>query len=126
MGSILTEIALLFADSDLPIDFYISSMLLRITSRVSFFQGFPRRFSIIKRGFWILCDQFPQKSGFCFLFCLEFCFTILAIYKQISFLVGERRGGGEVGVVGTLLKLNFLTPSPPRPQKGPGGDSSRK
>jgi len=97
VGSILTEIVLLFADSDLPIDFYISSILLRITIRVSFFQGFPRRFSIIKRGFWILCDQFPQKSGFCFLFCHDFCFTILAIYEQISLLVGERRGGERLG-----------------------------
>ncbi len=40
-------------------------------------------------------------------------------------------GGGEIGVAGTVLGLNFLTPSPPpprsvRPQKGPGGDSSRK
>ena len=81
VGSILTEIVLLFADSDLPIDFYISSILLRITIRVSFFQGFPRRFSIIKRGFWILCDQFPQKSGFCFLFCLEFCFVYFSLLK---------------------------------------------
>ena len=31
----------------LPIDFYISSILLRFTIKVSFFQSFPRRFSII-------------------------------------------------------------------------------
>ena len=38
--------------------------------------------------------------------------------------MGDGGGGGEIGVAGTWLGLNFLTPSPP--QKGPGGDSSRK
>ncbi len=46
VGSILTEIVLLFADSDLPSDFYVASILLRVTIRV-FFQSFSRRFPII-------------------------------------------------------------------------------
>ncbi len=45
MGSILTEIVLLFADSDSLTDFYVASILLRVTIRV-FFQSFSRRFLI--------------------------------------------------------------------------------
>jgi hypothetical protein len=48
-------------------------------------------------------------------FVLNFCLTILAIFDQSSFLVWEMGGGGEIGVAGTLLGLNFLTPSPPPP-----------
>ncbi len=76
MGSILTEIVLLFADSDLPIDFYIASILLRFTIRVCIlFQSFSTDFHLLEEAFWILCDRFPQKSGFCFLFCLAFLFN---------------------------------------------------
>ena len=50
MGSILTEIVLLFADSDLPIDFYIASILLHFTLRVFFSEFFfPQIFNYLKR-----------------------------------------------------------------------------
>ena len=72
MGSILTEIVLLFADSDLPIDFYISSILLGITIRVSFFQGFPRRFSIIKEDFGFCVIYSHRNRGFALCFVSNF------------------------------------------------------
>ena len=71
-GSIPAEIVLLFAELNL-LDFYISTFPLFyyvLPSKFLFYQSFPHRFSVAKRGFWILCDRFPQRSGFCFL-CLS-------------------------------------------------------
>ncbi len=59
MGSILTEIVLLFADSDLTADFYVASIVLRITIRVYLyccFQSFPADFQLNKEaiGFCVI------------------------------------------------------------------------
>ncbi len=48
-GQILTEIVLLFANSDLPTDFYVASILLCFTIGVFFSEFFPQISNYLKR-----------------------------------------------------------------------------
>ena len=83
--SILTEIVLLFAGSDLPADFYVASILLRITIRV-FFRVYPADFQLIKEAIGFCVIDSHRIRGFAFCFVLIFCFTVLAIYDMVPSL----------------------------------------
>ncbi len=72
MGSILTEIVLLFADSGLPIDFYIASILLRFTVKIFFSEFFPADFQLFKEAFGFCVIDSHRNRGFAFCFVLIF------------------------------------------------------
>ena len=76
-GSILTEIALLFADSDL-LDFYISTFPLFyyvLPLKFLFFRVFPADFQLLKEdsGFCVIDSHRDLDFALCV--CLEFLFN---------------------------------------------------